>query len=175
MFRRFPNCRPPVRVHREFMSANLESKAKPIFNVVIAYDDFAAGKYAVDTYSRLIPDSRDDLDVRMNMWTFGLLRNSRVYATAVEETAKAHLIVIATACDDLAPAVRKWIESWVLRKGGQHATLVAILSLNDAVDRCPPVETYLRAAATSGGMEFVLEKIGETENVTVARTAILSA
>jgi len=117
-------------------AADFGRQAKPVFNVVIAYDDFEAGKHAVETCSRLVCDLQKHFDVRLKMWTFSLLRNNGVNAAAVKDAAEAPLVIIATASDDLSRAVRKWVELWAPFKSGQHATLAAVLTYCGMVDRC---------------------------------------
>jgi len=141
---------------RDIAATGLPSK--PPYNVVIAYDEFASGRHAVETCHRLIAESQGNFTVRVKVWSFAVLRNQVANLTAATDAAKAQMVMVATSSEDLPAAVKKWMDAWLAWNGGRRAMLVAILDSEGAEINQWPAETYLRAAAANGNMEFLLEK-----------------
>lgn len=137
-----------------------EVPAKRPYEVVIVYDQFVAGQHAVETCARLVSDFKDKFNVRVKVWSFAVLRNTAVNLTAASDAAKAQMVMVATSSEDLPPAVKKWMQAWMTWNGGKCGLLVALLNTPDAREDYSAAEAYLRFAAASKGMEFLLEKIG---------------
>lgn len=145
---------------RDIAAASLPPK--PPYNVVIVYDEFASGRHAVETCHRLIAESRDNFTVRVKVWSFAVLRNAAASLTAASDAAKAQMVMVATTSENLPPAVKKWLEAWLVWNGGRRGMLVAILNSQETGINQWEAETYLRTAAANGNMEFLLEKTNHT-------------
>lgn len=135
---------------------------KPAFRVVIAYDEFSSGRRAVETCHRLISEYKDDFTVLVKVWSFAVLRNTAASLTAASDAAQAQMVMIATTSGELPSAVKKWIEEWLVWSGGRRGMLVALVHAGSAKENHCPIENYLRSAAARGGMEFLLEKTGDS-------------
>jgi hypothetical protein len=142
-----------------------------IFNVVIAYEDFASGqhaKYILDS----IAHQQVELgcEVAHNLWKFDALRMPRLRKIAANDAVMADLIILALHEDYGVPAhIKTWIESWLPQKPGQAATIVVLLDAEDELSDCIPLtRACLRDVAQRGGMEFFLH----TENREGTLTAV---
>jgi hypothetical protein len=167
MSRLVAQCNCPRWPHDNFMatqSSNVTdaSQPKPSFNIVIVYDDFAGGRHAVETCSRLISEFKGDFTIRVKTWSFAVLRNPAVNVTAAFDAAKAQMVLVAVSSNDLPSAVKRWLETWTHWKSGRCQTLVGCLSAQEGKEDFLPAETYLRTSAAKGGMEFLLEKINHS-------------
>jgi len=145
---------PPVPV------SGTEVQTKRPYQVVIVYDDFASGKHAVETCARLVSEFKDQIAVRVKVWSFAVLRNAAVNLTAACDATKAQMVMVATSSEDLPQAVKKWIGAWLMASGGSRGLLVALLNIGGVKEQSP-AEAYLRFAAASKGMEFLLERTGK--------------
>ncbi len=135
-----------------------EVPSKPAYRVVIAYDEFASGRRAVETCHRLISAFKDDFTVLVKVWSFAVLRNTAANLTAASDAAQAQMVMIATSSGELPSAVKKWVEGWLVWSGGRGGMLLALVHAGAAKENCCPIENYLRSAAARGGIEFLLEK-----------------
>lgn len=137
-------------------------QSKKPYNVVIAYDEFASGQYAMEACRLLSSKFKDDVAARVKSWSFADLRNTAVNLTAACDAAGAHMVMVAASSEDLPWAVKKWIETWLAWNGGGHGMLVALLNLGRAREKYSPAEAYLRFVAARRGMRFLLQRTGKT-------------
>jgi|SRR5581483_9128 hypothetical protein len=128
---------------------------KPPFNVVIAYEDFAAGRHAKETYDYLVRSLGRELAFDNQMWKFDVLGHPKLREMAVKDAAAADLIMISTHGDgDLPAEVKSWIDGWANHRGSAMA-LVKLTDRNSA--RHPHddiIRSYLEAVAHRVGMDF---------------------
>jgi hypothetical protein len=144
---------PSANYYPPFGSA--EKDAEPIFNVVIAYEDFETGKQAKRTFDVLGDQLKNDCRFTNQMWKFDVLNIPKLREMAAKDAAMADIVIISCrAKDQLAPEVKAWIELWLAEENNAIA-LVALL------DNSPgfPMEganlrRYLSEVAVRGGMEF---------------------
>jgi hypothetical protein len=81
--------------------------------VVVAYEDYDAGKRAQRACQQLIELACLELQAATtDLWKFDMLKLKAMRAAAIEETAGADLLVVATQ-DGAAPPARVW--DWVRR------------------------------------------------------------
>lgn len=128
----------------------------PPFNVVIVYEDFAAGKHAKETYDYLVHQLGRDFDFTNQMWKFDVLGNSKMNELAVKDAIMADLIIISTHGKDELPAeVKSWIEHWVTLKSNAMALvyLVDQPSIQEAPEAAA-TRSYLQDAARRAGIGF---------------------
>jgi hypothetical protein len=132
-----------------------EPETNPIFNVVIAYDDFESGKHGRTTYDFLRENLGDDCTFANQMWKFDVLNIPKLREAAVRDALQADLIIIAChGQGDLPEGVKSWLEAWSKQ---QHNAIALV-----ALFACPAEEaaftlgtrTYLSEMARRGGVEF---------------------
>ena len=130
---------------------------RPAFRVVIAYEDFAAAKRAMDACKILLPQLGSAVEFRSGMWKFDLLRNAKLNQIAASDALDADLIIVATSQNaDLPVEVKKWIEMWTARKRSRAAALVALLDFTgEDVSGFSLAHDYLRKAAATAEMNFM--------------------
>lgn len=132
----------------------------PAFSVIIAYEDFATGKHAKRTYDFLVETLGRDCNFVNQMWKFDVLSISNLREIAVEDAAKADIIIISSHGRELPGPVIQWIEAWVERA----LNPLALVALFDRTGEDPrttaSVRRYLEAIAKRGGMEFFAQPEG---------------
>jgi hypothetical protein len=131
-----------------------EVESNPVFNVLIAYEDFDAGKHAKKTYDYLAENLGKQCQLTNQMWKFDVLSIPKLREIAVRDASTADIILISSNSDRLPEHVVKWIESWLMQ-GTSALALVALFENREAQPRAlPSVREYLADVAQRGGMEF---------------------
>jgi len=130
-----------------------EPDSGPIFNVVIAYEDFESGKQAMKTYDFLAQNLGAECHLTNQMWKFDVLSIGKLREVAVKDAALADIIILACRGDVLPAYVKDWIESWV-EQTGHPLALVALLGNSQTLGSIGAVHNYLASIAQQAGMEF---------------------
>jgi hypothetical protein len=133
-------------------SSDLETD--PIFNVVIAYEDFETGKQAKETYDFLANNLRDECRFENQMWKFDVLGIPKLRDMAAKDALVADIIIISChGTHDLSIDVKAWMNAWVQSQSSAIA-LVALFG-NACDDReNKAILDYLAGIARCAGMEF---------------------
>jgi hypothetical protein len=134
---------------------NQDLEIKPFFNVVIVYEDFAAGKHAQETYDFLVSQLGRDYIFSNQMWKFDVLGNAKMREMAVKDAEAADLIIISThGTSELPVEVKSWIDRWTSEKG--HA--MALVNLVDCQEGretdSAELKEYLQNVAKRAKMDF---------------------
>lgn len=125
----------------------------PSFNVVIVYEDFAAGKHAKETFDYLVHQLGNDYEFTNQMWKFDVLGNSKMQEMAVKDALMADLIIISThGIGDLPVEVKSWVDQW----GAKKLNAMALVAL---VDR-PPGEDASSSAAVRSYLQNIARRAG---------------
>jgi hypothetical protein len=126
----------------------------PIFNVVIAYEDFETGKQAKETYDFLVNNLRHECRFENQMWKFDVLGISKLRDMAAKDALVADIIIISChGTHDLSADVKAWMNAWV--QGQSNAIALVALFGNAGDDRENKViRDYLAGIARCAGMEF---------------------
>jgi len=129
--------------------------ANPTCNVVIAYEDFDAGKHARKTYDFLVATLGRECQFTNQMWQFDALGIPKLRERVAKDALQADIIIISShGGDELAEPVKAWIESCLAEKGNANA-LVALFDCPDEDSlKTQRIRTYLADVAERGGMEF---------------------
>jgi len=129
---------------------------RPAFKIVIAYETFASGMRAKGVSERLAAQLETEFDINSDVWKFDMLRHSRLREQAATDAAEADMIIISVGrAPELPTHVSDWVESWLPRKKGGQAALVALLDQHQEADGdLPPLATYLQEMAEKGSMDF---------------------
>jgi len=144
---------PSATCHPPFGST--EKDAEPMFNVVIAYEDFETGKQAKRTVDILVEQLKNDCHFTNQMWKFDVLNIPKLREMAAKDASMADIVIISCrARNDLAPEVKAWIELWLAQQN--HAiALVALLDSSAGFStETGDFRRYLSDVAMRGGMEF---------------------
>jgi len=138
----------PPPIHRAEFDQN------PVFNVVIAYEDFETGKHAKETYDYLAEHLGRDCEFTNQMWKFDVLNIPKLRQLAAADASAADIVVISGHGDDLPEHVKLWIESW-LQQEPKPLALVALFDRPaEEVARTQTARNYLAQTAERAGMEF---------------------
>ena len=127
-------------------------------NVVIAFEDAAAGKHATAFYEHLKERLGGEFDITRYQWSFALLGDPAVREAAAHDAGTADIVIIATHGDaELPEDVDLWFQGWI----GRNAGPMALVALFDCPARCSESREDLRASlariAHTGGMDFFAE------------------
>jgi hypothetical protein len=135
-----------------FPSSDLD--VNPTINVVIAYEDFEAGKYAKNTYDFLVERLGSECQFANQMWKFDVLGIPKLREMAAKDAATADIIIISCHGGDLSNQVKAWIELW-LSEEIHPIALVALFGRESSdAEHTKAVRSYLTSVARRGRMEF---------------------
>ncbi len=132
----------------------------PTFNVVVAYDAPRTARRALDLVAGVTRDMGEEVSIHRNLWRFDVLSFPSERQTAVNDAARADLVVVAANGDEELPAsVKVWLEAWTARRGAGESALVALLeSYRPAREHSSPARSVLEAAARKAGQEFFVHE-----------------
>ena len=127
-------------------------------NIVIAFEDAAAGKHAEAFYDHLKERLGTEFQFTRYQWSFNLLGDLHVRDVAAHDAATADIVIIATHGDANLPAhVESWFQAWIGRTAGPRA----LVALFDRPAPCAETREDLRSSlariAQTGGMDFFAE------------------
>ncbi len=126
----------------------------PAINIVIAYEDIADGRRAMQTYNGLVGEVGRDGEFGYELWKFEALQSPQLREVAAQQAREANMIIVATRSRTLPRSVRNWIEAWVRTGSNRPRALVALMAGSEPLICAAPVFVCLREAATRAGMEF---------------------
>jgi hypothetical protein len=131
-----------------------EVESNPVFNVLIAYEDFETGKHAKETYDFLAENLGKECRLTNQMWKFDVLSIPKLREIAVRDATTADIILISCHDDSVPDYVMKWTESWLM-EGSQALALVALFDQPAApTGRGAPAREYFSDVAMRAHMEF---------------------
>jgi hypothetical protein len=137
-------------------TAGAAPEAEPTLSVVAAYEDFAAGKRAMQIYNRLLHQFVHEYKFKINLWKFDFLHTPKLLKMAVAEAAEADVVFVSAHADGaLSEEVKTWLRRWVSRKKNSSTTLVALLEGKDASTiEGSAIRASLRRVAEKAGINF---------------------
>lgn len=145
-------------ISRTLPPSDFASENPPTFNVVIVYEDFAAGKHAKETYDYLVHQLGTHYEFTNQMWKFDVLGNLKMKELAVKDAVTADLIIISThGMGDLPQAVKSWIEQWSAQKGHAMALVTLVdqpVTMGDGNFTLEAIRSYLQTAARRAQIDF---------------------
>jgi len=138
--------------------ANQDLRITCNINVVIAFEDSAAGKHAEAFYEHLNERLGMEFEFTRYQWSFALLEDPGVRDAAAHDAATADIMIVTTHGDaELPECVDAWFQSWVGRNAGPMA-LVALFDRPPAnVQTRQELRSSLARIAQTGGMDFFAE------------------
>jgi hypothetical protein len=144
----------PSSATNAYPGADLDGRPK--FDVVIIYEDSAAGKRAKHFYDRVIRELVDECDFSLELWNFQVLAVPEIGDSAAKAAARADLVILSMHRKaQLAVQTRDWIERWSGLITDNKPALVALLDQR-GMKRGTVASTldYLRKVADRKGISF---------------------
>jgi len=139
-------------LHSPIGSSDLE--ADPVFNIVIAYEDFDTGKHAKETFDFLVSNLGHECRFCNQMWKFDVLSIPRLREMAAKDALAADIIIISChGTHGLSPDVKAWINSWVYEQSNAIA-LVTLFTDASTYGEYHNIRSYLAEVAKCARMEF---------------------
>jgi len=129
---------------------------RPIFNVVIIYEDSAAGKRAKHFYDSVIRKLLNECDFSLELWNFQALAFPDIGNSAAEAAARADIVIFSMHRKArLSVQTRDWIERWSGLISDNRSALVVMLD-QPGIRRGTAASTldYLRKVADRKGISF---------------------
>lgn len=145
------------------LRASLDSRATERFNVVVAYDDSAAGRRGMELYVRLQRGAPGEMEFHCDLWRFDLLNLPSVRDAAVLAGMHAQLIVISANGDrGLPTGVKQWLEQSLEDRRAGSAALAALLVSERGIPLAEsPVRSTLEAIAKRRSIEILSDPFVE--------------
>jgi hypothetical protein len=139
---------------------------RPVFQTLVLYEDYAAGRRATDTCNLLMARLGDEFELRCNLWKFEVLRNSKLNELAAVEAMEADVIIVAAhGCTPLPAEVTAWVDAWLPGRGTHPAALIAVVdSTFQKQERSSATSDYLRSVAAAANMDFLTQVTAFTAN-----------
>jgi hypothetical protein len=134
----------------------IRAQFKPSFKIFIACEDQAALVQARKVQRQLEALCGDEIIITPKFWNFALMRHEALREFAVQEAARADMIVISLRPDSEIPDhVKSWMDSLPVRPEAGRAALIALIGRGQerAVTLHPHVP-YLRQIAERRGLDF---------------------
>jgi hypothetical protein len=133
----------------------------PELKVVIAYDDFANGRCALNFYEQLVESFGSQFTFEAHFLKFEELLSPEFRARWTAEVAGADMIVITAHEGGELPALfKEWIRSWTPRKTDGSTALIALVNMSgETASRRTPVRSHLHEVAKAKGMEFISRRV----------------
>jgi hypothetical protein len=129
-------------------------EVEPVFNVVIAYEDFETGKHAKETYDFLVSNLSHECRFANQMWKFDVLGIPKLREMAAKDAVVADIIIISChGTHELSADVKAWINSWIYQSSNAIA-LVALFGDGAVYNDNYNVRGYLAEVARLAHMEF---------------------
>ncbi len=136
--------------------ASFRSEETRVFQMVIAYGDFANGRCAMNFFDRIVAEFGKMFIFVPSFLKFEELLWPEVGDRVVREAAEADMVVIAAYEEaDLPSLVKDWLGTWEKVEKRNETALVALLSASqDSTVSRTPVRSHLRQVARRAGMKF---------------------
>jgi hypothetical protein len=142
-----------------FATDNFRAEEAPEFKMVIAYDDFANGRWAMKFLDWIVAEFGKLFIFVPTFLKFEELFWPEVGRRVARTVAEADVVVIAAYEDsDLPSLVKDWLRTWGRARRRNETTLVALLSASqDSTALQAPVRSHLQQVARRTGMKFLCD------------------
>jgi hypothetical protein len=135
-------------------SGSVDLEVNPSLNVVIAYEDFDAGKHAKKTYDYLVEHLGHEFQFTNQMWKFEVLNIPKLREIAVRDALAADIIVVSSRGGELSFPVQAWIEGWLAEMGNALALVALFVCAREEAGQLRSLRARLADVARRGKMEF---------------------
>ena len=123
-------------------------------SVLLIYEDFSTGLRAKLLCDQVVNSLKLEVDFRVSLWRFDILREPALLERATDEAAKADIVFLsAHGPSDLPTAINLWFNQWLERRRDEPCALVVPLDVN-AQDSAVAAQVigWLQAAAGPKGV-----------------------
>ena len=143
------------------MIGAIELEARPEFNVVLAYDEFAGGVCAKGFFDSLAGAHGNLFQFRCQLWKFDVLGLSHLFEAAARDAAGADMVVFAIRESQQLPAeVRRWINRWLPFKQAESSALVLLLGGESGhAGKSTGARATLRELAEGANLRFLCREM----------------
>ncbi len=129
-----------------------------VFNVVVAYEDYATGIRAKEAFEEVICSFGSAFSFKCLLWKFSILENPRLLEIAANDLAAAHLLILSChGFEQFPPNVKHWLEEGVALRAG--ASMGVVVMLEDILEKenqqAVAIFDYLQNFADRHGLEFL--------------------
>ena len=133
-----------------------ELNDRPKFNVVIIYEDRAAGGRAKHFYDNLIHELEDECDFCLDLWNFQVLAISAIWDSALQVAGQADFVILSLHGKAGLPVeIRELIETWSRLISDSTAVLIALVEKPQTRGgSAASTLAYLRSVATKTRIDF---------------------
>jgi hypothetical protein len=134
---------------------------KPVYNLVIIYENATTGKRANHFCEQLIQELGEATLGIKDLWSFRVLDIPHVRRSAAEAAAMADVVILALdGHDDLPDGIKTWVEQWggqvAARPVAQSPILIALFgAADDKQKSVGSMRTFLGAIAETAGLTFL--------------------
>jgi hypothetical protein len=143
-------------IHQRSFDEPRTAAAKPVFKILIAYEDRAAYAQLAKVQGQLRALYRKGVALSGTLWNFALLRDENLRKSAGAEAIEANLIVVSlSGMNEMPVEVRSWMEGWRMRKKPGETALVTLLdSERQDEERQDAQIAYFLKIAQKCGLDF---------------------
>lgn len=136
----------------------ITAEATRSFTVLLAYEDLRAGVRARQAFEHVASKLELEVDYKVDLWKFDLLRDPALREQAVIEAARADIVFLsAHGAGELPGVVSQWLEQWLDRRGGEPAALAVLMDTPGKGTAATRQRLeMLRARALAAGVEVFL-------------------
>jgi hypothetical protein len=129
---------------------------KPIFKVVIVYEDVSTGRRAKLFYDKFIHELKHDCLFSLQLWSFQVLAIPEIRESAADSITHADFVILSLHGEAGIPArMRQWIETWSSQISDRGPALIALVDKSIAQDGQNALTlAYLRGVAQTNRAAF---------------------
>ncbi|HUR45330.1 MAG TPA: hypothetical protein VMZ27_05565 [Candidatus Saccharimonadales bacterium] len=140
-----------------FSKSSTELDITSTIQVVIAFEDLAAGKRGKQVYDYLT-HRLTDFEFDHEVWKFSALECERILESAARQAAAADIIMLALhGSNPLPEALKNWIETWVGQNGNPMALVVLFDQECEATPEMMKTRAYLEEVARRGKLDLFMQ------------------
>jgi hypothetical protein len=138
-----------------------DNEQKPVYKLVIIYDNMESGKHANHFCDTLLQELGDTTLGTKDLWSFRVLDVPHARHTAAEAAATADAVILALEGDtELPDGLKAWMEEWTgrvaSRVADQNPVLIALFGACDGRQHAvASTRAYLGAIAESARLTFL--------------------
>jgi hypothetical protein len=146
----------PSRRARLNPAAKADDESREALRVIIAYEDPLTHYWAMELWGR-VGDLIGGGGICRTAWRISDLAHPGLFAEAVKEAARAHVLVISFRdAGALPPCLCKWVEAWKPRRIGTGGALVALIGVPPQPNApAGQAYAYLENVARKVGLDFL--------------------
>jgi hypothetical protein len=137
-------------------AAQVPEENELALNLVVLYEDRLTWQWATELWGR-VAELVGSGGIRRSVWRIGDLVPHEVFADAVREAAKAHVLVISLRDAGVLPSrFCEWVEAWVPHRVASGGAMVALIGVQPRPDAASgQAYGYLESVARRAGLDYL--------------------